>query len=304
MSEAFVQIEVRAPDAAQADRLLAEAYASGAVGCEERESEGSGKCLLLYVEADRAEAVGRALRAVAVDSEIGAPEPVSSRDWATAWREGLGALVISPRLVVRPPFVEHPQVPFQQTVLIDPGQAFGTGEHESTRLALELLDAWIPKLGHQPQVLDVGTGSGVLALAAVKLGARRAVGFDIDPVATAAAKENVRQNGELDRVEIETGGIEVLAADGFDELSQARQGRQFDAVVANLLRREILPILKQVSACIVPDGVGIFTGLLVEDRSALAEGLTQLGFEIIDETRRDDSRGERWIGLVARTASA
>jgi len=286
----FVQIELRARDAAGAERLLAEAYAAGAAGCVERDSEGTGKWLLLYVEADRAEAVGRALRAVAVDSEIGTPEPVPEHDWAQEWRAGLGAVVVSPRLVVRPSFVAHAAAPHQVTVLIEPGQAFGTGEHESTRLALELLDAWLARLGRGSRVLDLGTGSGVLAIAAAKLGARRALGVDLDPVATGAAAEAVRANQAGGAVAIVTGAVAAVAPGGFE------------LVVANLLRREVEPILGDLVARLAPGGVALLTGLIAADRAALAGPLAGLGLTVVEERARSDARGERWIGLALRAA--
>lgn len=292
MSQAFLRIEIRAPDAASAERLLAEAYAAGATGCEERASEGSGTWLLLYVEEDRAAAVGRALRdaasAMALDSEIGAPEPVAARAWSEAWREGLAPVVVSSRLVVRAPFVSHVPLPGQETVQIEPAQAFGTGAHESTFLALRLLDRWLPRMGRGPCVLDVGTGSGVLAIAAARLGARRALGLDLDPVATRAARENAAANQVAGRVEVATGGVEALGAGGFD------------VVVANLLRRELAPILAALVSHVVPGGVGIFSGLIDADRAAVASGLAASGLEIVDEARRSDASGEVWIGLVAR----
>jgi ribosomal protein L11 methyltransferase len=287
----FLQIELRARDAAGAERLLAEAYAAGAAGCVERESEGPGKCLLLYVEAGCAEAVVRALRAAAVDSEIGAVEPVPERDWALDWREGLGAVVVSPRLVVRPSFVAHAAAPGQATVLIEPGQAFGTGGHESTRLALELLDAWLPRVGPAPRVLDVGTGSGVLVIAAAKLGARRALGIDLDPVATAAAAEAVRANAVADRVTIVTGPVAGVARDGFE------------LVVANLLRRELEPILGELAERLAPEGTAILTGLIEPDRGARAGPRAAHGLAVVEERARSDARGERWIGLVLRAAA-
>jgi len=283
-----VTLAVRAADAAAADRLLAEAYEAGAAGCEERGEEGSGKTWVLYVAADRAEAVGRALRAVAVDSEIGPPEPVLARDWSEAWRQGLGAVVVSPRLVVRPPFVAHPERPGQAQVVIEPGQAFGTGGHESTRLALELLDRWLPRLGRDPAVLDVGTGSGVLAVAAARLGARRAVGLDLDPLATAAAAEAARANGVAGAVAGFTGGVEALGL-----------GR-FELVVANLLRRELAPILGAVLARVARGGAAVFTGLLAADRPRLAPAFAEHGFAVVDEAERRDARGDPWIGLVVR----
>jgi len=294
----FVSIAVCAPDSGAADRLLAEAYEAGAAGCEEREAGGEehalgggDKRLLLYVEADRADAVGRALRAVGLDSEIGAPEPVREHDWSTAWREGLAAVVVSRRLVVRPPFVAHPAIPGQVQVVIEPGQAFGTGGHESTRLALELLDRWFERLGHAPAVLDVGTGSGVLAIAAAQLGARRSLGLDLDPLATRAAASAAADNGVASRVEVVTGGIESLGAS------------RFDCVVANLLRREVEPILECVLGHVAPGGVAILSGLLEADRAPLEAGIRRVGFALVDDATRVDANRDRWIGLVARTAA-
>lgn len=277
---------MRAPDTARAERWLAEAFAAGAAGCEEREAGGGVTKLLLYVPSARAGAVTAALRAAGAEPE--APEAVPEQDWSEAWREGLAAIEISPRLVVRPPFVEHAGAPGQQEVVIEPGQAFGTGGHESTHLALELLDAFIDQVPRAPRLLDVGTGSGVLAIAGVKLGARWAVGFDLDPLAGEAAHSNAAENGVADRVEFFTGGIGSLAP-----------GR-FDLVVANLLRREVEPILAEVAARIAPGGIGIFTGLLASDRSRMEAGLVACGLALAGRRTRNDAGGEEWLGLAAR----
>ena len=136
MSERFFQAEIRAPDAATAERWLAEAFAAGAAGCEECAGDGAGRAFILYLSAAARPAVVAALR------DAGAPPlaaaPVPERDWSEAWRDGLSAIEISPRLVVRPPSVPGRDVPGRACVVIEPGQAFGTGAHESTRLALEL----------------------------------------------------------------------------------------------------------------------------------------------------------------------
>jgi ribosomal protein L11 methyltransferase len=286
MTQVFFQREVRAPDAATAERWLAEAFAAGASGCEERDEDGGVKWLILYLPEDALETVEEALR------RAGAPaaeaRPVPDRDWSEVWREGLAPIEISSRLLVRPPFVAHQAESGQETVLIEPGQAFGTGSHESTRLALELLDAWLPHLPRAPRMLDVGTGSGVLAIAAAKLGARVAVGFDLDPLATEAARGNAVMNDVAARTTFFTGAIEALAPG------------VFELVVANLLRREVEPILPALAARIAPGGVGILTGLLESDRADVEAGLAACGLVVTGHRLREDERGDVWLGLVAR----
>lgn len=271
-----------------AERLAAEAYAAGATGLEERgEGDSDRTTLLLYAPAPAAQAVASAI-AWAVDSgaEVAAPEAVVEVDWSTTWREGLGALVVSPRLVVRPSFVAHPTRPGQETVVIDPGQAFGTGHHASTRLALELLDEAIAGSRQRVRLLDVGTGSGVLAIAGIRLGIASAVAFDLDPVAVRAARENARQNAVWDRLRLFTGGIEALAEVGFE------------LVVVNLLRTELMPLIPEIAAHTSPGGAAIFAGLLESERTRVAGQLSEAGLHCAEHRTARDANGDTWIALL------
>src|SRR5690606_4181347 len=170
----------------------AEAFEAGASGLEERTEDTP--VLIVYAPADRAEAVEAALAAVLGRAAVQPATPVPEVAWPESWKAGLRPPAVSPRLVVRPPFAAHPLAPGQREVVIEPRQAFGTGDHATTALALEALDA---ALAARPaaHVLDVGCGSGVLALAALSLGAGRAVACDLDPVATREAHENAARNG-------------------------------------------------------------------------------------------------------------
>ena len=208
---AFVRIDVRAPDAAAAEWAAAEAFAAGAAGSEEREVSGA-KLVLLYCPRARRAAVRGALEALSVPGlAIVGEVAVVERDWAEDWKAGLEAIEIAPGLRVRPSFVEAPPLaPGQAELVVDPAQAFGTGAHESTRLALECLAALAP-LAPAARVLDVGTGTGVLALAALRLGAGAAVAHDLDPLAGVAARGNAAYNGLQPAARCAPGGRVVLS---------------------------------------------------------------------------------------------
>jgi ribosomal protein L11 methyltransferase len=212
--------------------------------------------------------------------------PVVSRDWSEAWKRDLGPIVVSPRLVVRPSFASHAALPEQRVLVIDPGQAFGTGAHESTRLALEAIDALAEeRLG--ASLLDVGTGSGVLALAGLALGCAEAVGFDLDPLAGQAARENARHNRLDAHLGLFVGGLAALAP-----------GRRFDWIAANLLLSELRPLLAPMAAHLAGDGVLVLSGLLAEQAPEVRERAAALGFREEQTLRRADASGAMWVALV------
>jgi ribosomal protein L11 methyltransferase len=194
--------------------------------------------------------------------------------------------VISPRLAIRPPFASLPAVPGQQVLLLDPGQAFGTGAHASTRLILELLCG--PLLSALPgaRVLDAGVGSGVLALSALLLGAEQAIGFDLDRLAALEARAHARRNGLEGRLLAFTGPATALAA------------QPFDLVLANLLRRELEPILPQLGDRLAARGRLVLSGLLEEDEPALRPQLERHSLVVVDERRRRDEAGDTWLALT------
>ena len=277
---------MRPRDADEAERAVAEGWAAGAVGVEERES-GGGIRLNLYARADTAERVGRALHErLGSGCRIGAPEAVPAQDWSHTWRSGFEATPVSARLLVRPSFASARPQPGQQELVIDPGQAFGTGGHASTRLALEWIDAVAPGLAHGAEVLDVGTGTGILALAALRLSPARAVALDLDPLAAAAAAHNAAVNGLADRLRVFTGPIDAVRHGGFD------------LVLANLLRTELLPLAGALAALTTPGGRAVVSGLLAEEREATGVALAAAGLAPVDVREREDENGERWCALL------
>ncbi|MEE8165731.1 MAG: 50S ribosomal protein L11 methyltransferase, partial [Myxococcota bacterium] len=213
MADEYRRFWLASSAALERERLLAEAFEAGAAGAEEFEAEGRYRACV-YAASGKVESILSALRAVASsDSVIGESELVPAVDWIEAWKQGLEALRISSRLVLRPPFIEVELEPGQRQVVIEPAQAFGSGGHASTRLCLEWIDGLYARAsdrGRYGRVLDVGTGNGVLALAALVLGAESALGFDLDPIAIRAARSSARDNGLVDRVGFFVGPIEAL----------------------------------------------------------------------------------------------
>ncbi|MDP6073661.1 MAG: 50S ribosomal protein L11 methyltransferase [Myxococcota bacterium] len=281
MSSGFVCFVVNAGDRALAERAAADAFEMGAVGLEERDGEPVAK-LIFYAPRNRAAAVRTALLAHGLEP---AERAVPAENWSESWKAGLGPVEVSERLRVRPSFVRAPLLPGQVELRIDPGQAFGTGGHESTLLALEWVDALAP-LPPTTRVLDVGCGTGVLALAALGLGAGRAVAFDLDRLAAQAASDNAVRNGLGGRLAVFTGSIAASRVVGFD------------LVLANLLRDEMLPQLTEVAARTAPGGRIVLSGLLATDRSELEPALTRCGLRIRDARTRRDASGTAWLALL------
>ncbi len=290
MANEYRRFWISSSDAVEREVLLASAFEAGAEGAEETEVEGLFRACI-YAPTDRIEEIrsvllGEAASSTDVDASMAVPEI----DWNEAWKEGLEALRISSRLLVRPPFVDVILEPGQREIVIDPGQAFGTGAHASTRLCLEWIDVLLgppEAAGSFARMLDVGTGSGVLALAAVALGAEVAVGFDLDPVAIEAANEAARRNGLDSRVHFFTGPIEALAPS--DE--------RYPLVLANLLKNEMLPIASALAERIGPSGRLVLAGLLEEDVAEVSERFREEGLVELGRRSLEDATG-RWVALA------
>ena len=289
MSDRVLRFEARLPSRELAEQVLAEVWAAGTSGVEDE-----GTTLRIYAPAVDARRVREAARQVARKGWVGPLEPVEPVDWSREWKRGLTAQVISERLVVRPSFVTHDAPPGQLELIVEPGQAFGTGGHESTLLALQWLDALHERLPQLQRVLDVGTGSAVLAMAAVGLGASNALGIDIDAVAVAEARGNVARNGMADRIELSTEALAGVVA----------REAPFDLVLANLLKSEVMPLLPEIASSLRAGGQAIFSGLLASEEAEFATALAAVGLEVVaqrslpDSSRAEAEPGPDWIGLL------
>jgi ribosomal protein L11 methyltransferase len=180
--------------------------------------------------------------------------PVYEQDWAVNWREFFGVVETGGRIVVVPTWIEHEAKPGQLAIRLDPGRAFGTGHHETTRLCLRALER---HLRPGDAVFDVGTGSGILSIAAKLLGAGRVLAVDIDPTAAEVAAENARANG----VE-----FEIQAAGRATE-------EQFDIVVANISAQANIGLAGMFASAVKPRGILILSGLLDENGDDVSDAM-------------------------------
>jgi ribosomal protein L11 methyltransferase len=213
---------------------------------------------------------------------------VKDEDWAEAWKQYYKPVKISERLTVKP--VWEPYEPHEHEIVIelDPGMAFGTGTHATTVLCLQMLEQYV-KPGED--VIDVGTGSGILAIAAAKLGARHVLALDLDPVAVASAQDNVRQNGLAQITVKESDLLSILDTD----LNALGIELPVQLVVSNILAEIIVSFVDDVQRVLRQGGLFIASGIITAKESLVTDRLQQAGFSIVDRKQKED-----WVVLVAR----
>jgi ribosomal protein L11 methyltransferase len=205
---------------------------------------------------------------------------IQEEKWAEAWKKNFKPLEVTPRMVVKPPWENWPKKEGQIVIEIDPGMAFGTGTHPSTQMCLRALEELILSSPHQPSILDVGTGSGILAIAARKMGAKAVLAIDLDPVAIACARRNAQANHIDGGIDLRVGSLRGLR-------------RAFDIVVANLLPQELLLLAPDLSKRTSSRGSLIVSGLLRGQKKEMAAAFSGHGLEIL---RSRESKG--WACFV------
>lgn len=272
---------------ALAERVTAEAFAAGATGLEEHwDTAASARHLWIYSPSETRQSVERAVRAFPADELAWIGSRIEPEiDWVSRAKDSIEAVAVGDQLLIRPSWKPSGGERFAAELVIDPGQAFGTGGHASTRLVLSQMLNEAERLAGA-SVLDVGCGSGVLALTAAAFGAGRIVAFDLDPLAVEATGENAESNGLSGRLRIYCGGIDALD-DG-----------SFDLVLANLLRSELEPILPALALRVASGGRLILAGLLESDASAMAARGEELGLQVDGRETLEDPSGESWLALV------
>lgn len=213
-------------------------------------------------------------------------ETRSEEDWANAWKAHYVPVRVGTRVVVRPPWRDYEPVTGDVVVLLDPGMAFGTGTHPTTQIALRLLEQ-LEIAGRT--VFDVGTGSGIIAIAAAKLGARVVDGVDIDAVSVRQANANVALNDASERVRIWKS----------DMAPNADPERTYDLVVANIIARVLIEIAEQVAPAVAAGGTLVLSGIIDSKEAGVVETYRLLGFEMVERMQIED-----WIGHIWRRAPA
>jgi ribosomal protein L11 methyltransferase len=207
---------------------------------------------------------------------------VNEEDWANAWKEFYHVTHIGHRLVIRPSWREYTPRDDEVVLELDPGMAFGTGLHPTTRMCLEQLEQ---RVRPDIRVLDVGTGSGILALAAAKLGAQSVYCLDNSSVAVESAQANAAVNGLSERIQVVLGVL--------DESEAERMAGEFDLVLANIIARVIGGIAPQLARVMKPGALLIASGIIEERRHEAEQPLLDAGLRLLERTMIDD-----WITLV------
>ncbi|MNO69075.1 Ribosomal protein L11 methyltransferase [compost metagenome] len=216
---------------------------------------------------------------------------VSEDDWANNWKQYFKPLRVSKRLTIKPTWEQYtPETSEEKIIELDPGMAFGTGTHPTTSLCLRTLEGVIQE---GDEVIDVGTGSGILAIGACQLGASRVLALDLDPVAVSSAKENTKLNRLEERIEVvESDLLSVLKNNGDSNVSVTLPVR---VVVANILAEIILLFIEDVYQALQSGGYYIASGIYKNKEQAVEEALLAAGFEIVNTAREED-----WVAFVAR----
>ena len=206
---------------------------------------------------------------------------IDEEDWAESWKAYFWPEKVGKRIVIKPTWREYERRPGEIVIEIDPGMAFGTGSHPTTSLCIRMIEDYL-----EPgwELLDVGTGSGILMIAAGKMGAASVWGVDIDDVAIAVSRKNLLLNG------IPEASFRVLTGSLISGIS-----RRFDVVVANILTEIILELMPSIPGVLKSGGLFVASGIIAENRDQIVSALTKRNFDVLEVREK-----EGWIAVAAR----
>jgi len=233
---------------------------------------------------------------------------IEEQDWANAWKEHYTIQRIGERAVIVPSWLEYDAQPGDIVLRLDPGMAFGTGLHPTTQLCVGLLERYVAP---GSRVLDLGCGSGILAIAAAKLGAGAVLALDTDPIAVTATRENAARNGVSDLVLVAEGSLGSGAALGHwlygtlnaegatmnrpddDSQRSAFSVQRFDLIVANIIARVLATLAADLAGALAPGGTLIASGIIAEREDEVVAAFVAAGLAPVERRQERD-----WVALV------
>ncbi len=262
----------------QLELAMAIGYGHNMSGCVE-ETSPTGQRLGFYfsTEADALAAQGSFKELLQLDSKI---EFIEDQDWNAKWRESMEPAQIAPGMWVSPKWLEPPQEQNRVWIKIEPKMAFGTGHHETTRLASRELIARKEQIRGK-RLLDIGTGSGILCFVADYLGSSYSLGVEIDKDCQENLAENLRDNPPSGKVEFLIGTLDTL-----------KSKSKFDTVIMNMLSSESEPLLGQITPMMQKGGLLIWSGILISEKEEVVSSAAKFGFKLADS----NTENEWWCG--------
>lgn len=205
-------------------------------------------------------------------------EIVQDKNWNEEWEKNLKIIKVSNRIIIKPSFKEYEPKSNEIIITIDPKMSFGTGEHATTKLSLQTVEKYVKP---NYKVLDVGTGTGILAIASIKLGASYALGIDNDEWSIENSLENIKRNNVENQIEIE-----------LNEISNINKN-EFDLIVANIQKNILMEIASEIKKKCKKNGLSILSGLLKDDQKDIQDKYEKIGFKFIEQKSL-----EEWLVIV------
>lgn len=193
---------------------------------------------------------------------------LEDKNWNEEWEKSINVIEISDRIVIKPSFRNYESKRDQIIITIDPKMSFGTGEHPTTKLVLQLLEKYIEK---NSKVLDIGTGTGILSIASIKLGADSVLAIDNDEWCIENSKENIKLNNVEDKIKIR-----------FAEINQIEEDN-FDLILANIQKNVLLDIAEEIKSKLKNGGTAILSGLLADDEKDILKKYEELNFSLVEK---------------------
>jgi ribosomal protein L11 methyltransferase len=251
-------------------------YGLGMLGCEEEAAGDKIRLKCYFPDSASLHAAEFHL----MDQNPGQPIAITvvpDEDWNAKWKKSMKPVEVVPGTWVSPAWLRPPLSPGQRWIKIEPKMAFGTGHHETTRLACKALSGLAGRTALGPRVLDIGTGSGILCFVSECLGFSLALGIDIDPVCSSNLSENRRKNSLKSRACFAIGSIDMIKAISL-----------FDVVVMNMISSEGLPLVDRVFSHLSPGGFFIWSGLLLEEKNVIRKKAEEKNFILASDSRENE----------------